>query len=173
LDTRPARTPAEPKKEEYVSLNKVGVGAAIVAASAAIVVGGSALANAAARTSAVAGTAGYGAAGYGAPGNGGPGEGGPGGHGGGRGGSADTQVTGDELTKVKDAVKAEDAGVTVTDVRKDPDGSYDVYGTKAGAQVAYDVSADLKTFTARTGGPGGRGQGQSQGQGPAAPGSNA
>jgi CO/xanthine dehydrogenase Mo-binding subunit len=78
-----------------------------------------------------------------------------GGHGRG-GGSADTPVTGAELTKVTNAMKAKDSGVTVTSVRKDPDGSYDVYGTKAGAQVAYDVSADLSTFTARTGG-GGRG----------------
>jgi hypothetical protein len=45
--------------------------------------------------------------------------------------------------------------VTVTGVRKDPDGSYDVLGTKAGAQVMYDVSADLKRFTANTGGHGG------------------
>jgi hypothetical protein len=150
-----------------VSLNKLGVGAAIVAASAAIVVGGSALANAAARSSVGAGSAGYGTSGYGAPGYGGQSsEGGPGGHGGrgpgGQGGSADTPVTGDELTKVTDAVKANDSAVTVTSVQKDPDGSYDVYGTKAGAQVAYDVSADLKTFTGRTGGgghggPGGRG----------------
>ena len=50
-------------------------------------------------------------------------------------------------------MKAKDAAVTVTSVQKDPDDSYDVYGTKAGAQVAYDVSADLNTFTARTGGP--------------------
>jgi hypothetical protein len=54
-------------------------------------------------------------------------------------------------------MKQKDASVTVTSVQKDPDNSYDVYGTKAGAQVAYDVSADLSTFTARTGGPGGRG----------------
>jgi hypothetical protein len=158
-----------------VSLNKLGVGAAIVAASAAIVVGGSALANAAARSSVGAGSAGYGTLGYGAPGYGGQsGEGGPGGHGGrgpgGGGGSADTPVTGDELTKVKDAVKAKDSAVTVTSVQKDPDGSYDVYGTKAGAQVAYDVSADLKTFTARTGGrpghggPGGPGGGSADQQ---------
>jgi hypothetical protein len=72
-----------------------------------------------------------------------------GGHGrGGRGGGfADTAVTGDELRKVTAAMKAKDSAVTVTSVRKDPDGSYDVLGTKAGAEVFYDVSADLKTFT--------------------------
>jgi hypothetical protein len=139
-----------------VSLRNLGVGAALVTASAAIVVGGSALANAAARAT---GATGYGAPGYGAPGAGAPGSGAPGhggaGRGGGGGGSADTAVTGAELAKVTDAMKAKDAAVTVTSVQKDPDGSYDVYGTKAGAQVAYDVSKDLSTFTARTGGPGG------------------
>ncbi len=40
-------------------------------------------------------------------------------------------------------------------MRKDPDGSYDAIGTKAGAPVFFDVSADLKTVTAATGGPGG------------------
>jgi hypothetical protein len=127
-----------------------------VAASAAIVVGGSALANATARSAGATGAAGYGAAGYGAPGHGG---GGGQARGGGQGGPADAAVTGAELTEVKDAMKAKDAAVTVTNVQKDPDGSYDVYGTKAGARVAYDVSADLTTFTARTGGPGGGGRG--------------
>jgi hypothetical protein len=152
-----------------VSLRKLGIGTAIVAASAAIVVGGSALANAAARSAGAPGAAGYGAPGYGAPGYGAPGYGapgggGPGGHGrggGGQGGSADAAVTGAELTRVTNAMKAKDSAVSVTSVQKDPDGSYDVYGTKAGAQVAYDVSADLGTFTARTGGggPGGHGGG--------------
>jgi hypothetical protein len=69
----------------------------------------------------------------------------------GRGGSSrDTAVTGNELAKVTAAMKAKDASVTVTSVRKDPDGSYDVLGTKAGADVFYDVSADLKTFTQHT-----------------------
>src|SRR4051794_2140176 len=50
----------------------------------------------------------------------------------GRGGSsADTAVTGDELARVTAAMKAENSAVTVTGVRKDPDGSYDVLGTKA------------------------------------------
>src|SRR4051812_45024507 len=75
------------------------------------------------------------------------------GHGGGKGhggGSNDTAVTGDELSKVTAAVKAKDSTITVTSVRKDPDGSYDVLGTKAGANVMYDVSADLATFTQNT-----------------------
>ena len=70
------------------------------------------------------------------------------------GGHAHTPVTGDELAKVSAAVKAQDSTVTVTTVQKDPDGSYDVDGTKAGAPVRFDVSADLKTITPRTGGRG-------------------
>jgi len=73
--------------------------------------------------------------------------GGRGGHGG---GGAHTPVAGAELTKVTAAVKAKDSAVTVTSVQKDADGSYDVYGTKAGAAVRFDVSADLKTITAST-----------------------
>ena len=70
------------------------------------------------------------------------------------GSSQDAAVTGDELAKVKAAMTAKDSSVTVTSVRKDPDGSYDVLGTKAGASVFYDVSADLKTFTLNTQGAG-------------------
>ena len=83
--------------------------------------------------------------------------GGPGGgkHGGAMGGSADAAVTGAEADKVIAAVKAKDSAATITSVRKDPDGSYDALGTKAGAPVFFDVSADLKTVTANTGGPGG------------------
>ncbi len=66
-----------------------------------------------------------------------------------------TPVTGDELSKVTAAVKAKDAAVTVTSVTKDADGSYDVFGTKDGNQIKYDVSADLSTFTQDAGGPGG------------------
>ncbi|MET7422086.1 hypothetical protein [Dactylosporangium sp. NPDC005555] len=78
-----------------------------------------------------------------------------------KGGSSDTAVTGDELAKVTAAMRAKDSTVTVTSVRKDPDGSYDVLGTKDGASVMYDVSADLKTFTlnAGRGGHGGGGKG--------------
>lgn len=71
-------------------------------------------------------------------------------------GSNDTPVTGTELSKVKAAVKAKDSAVTVTEVRKDPDGSYDVFGTKSGSPVMLEVSKDLKTITT---GPGRRGHG--------------
>ena len=64
--------------------------------------------------------------------------------------SADTPVTGDEATQVGAAVTAKDSAVTVTSVRKDPDGSYDVLGTKAGSNVMFDVSADLATITQNT-----------------------
>ncbi|MCG7321808.1 hypothetical protein [Arsenicicoccus bolidensis] len=90
-----------------------------------------------------------------------------GGHGGGRGGQArhqHTAVTGDELAKLKAAVTAKDSTVSVTDVQKDPDGSYDVHGTKAGQQVMVEVSKDLKTVEVRTGGPGGGGKGGPRGQ---------
>ena len=77
----------------------------------------------------------------------------------GRPGHAHTPVTGDELAKVTAAVKAKDSAVTVTRVEKDPDGSYDVLGTKAGADVRLEVSKDLRTITTRTGrGPGGPGR---------------
>ena len=78
-----------------------------------------------------------------------------GGPGGGRGGHAHTEVTGTELAKVTTAVKAKDAAVTVQRVQKDPDGSYDVIGTKDGNPVMLEVSKDLKTIETRTGGPGG------------------
>jgi hypothetical protein len=61
-------------------------------------------------------------------------------------------VTGDEAAKVTAAVTAKDSAVTVTEVRKDPDGTYDVLGTKAGVPVMFDVSADLATVTAKAGG---------------------
>lgn len=80
-----------------------------------------------------------------------------GGPGGGPGASRDTPVTGAEATKVKSAVTAKNPSVTITDVRKDPDGSYDALGTKSGSPVFYDVSKDLATITERTGGPGGPG----------------
>ena len=79
-------------------------------------------------------------------------------------------VTGTELSKVTAAVKAKDSAVTVTSVRKDEDGSYDVFGTRAGAQVMLEVSKDLKTITARTGGPGGGHGHGPDGDGPGAPG---
>jgi len=79
-----------------------------------------------------------------------------GGHrGGGRhgGGDNDSPVTGTELAGVTAAVKAKDATVTVTSVRKDPDGSYDVLGTRSAADVMLEVSKDLKTITTHVGGP--------------------
>jgi hypothetical protein len=87
-------------------------------------------------------------------------EGGMGGHGGmgGMGGSSDAAVTGSEADKVIAAVKAKDSAATITAVRKDPDGSYDALGTKNGAPIMFDVSADLKTIAEAAGrGPGGHG----------------
>ena len=78
--------------------------------------------------------------------------GGKGGHGGPGGASNDTPVTGTEADGVKAAVTAKYSGVTITTVRKDPDGSYDALGTDAsGNKVFYDVSKDLKTVTANAG----------------------
>ncbi len=95
---------------------------------------------------------------------------GPGGHGGQlgggqMGGSQDTAVTGDEADKVIAAVQAKDSAASITEVRKDPDGSYDALGTKDGAPVFFEVSADLATITENTGGgPGGGMGGPSGGQ---------
>ncbi|HYN30748.1 MAG TPA: hypothetical protein VES95_12910 [Dermatophilaceae bacterium] len=86
-------------------------------------------------------------------GRGGPGRGGPG-------GGSDTAVTGSRAAAVTAAVKAKDAAVTVTEVRADPDGSYDVLGAKSGEPVFFEVSKDLTTITGRAGGsrgPGGSG----------------
>lgn len=95
------------------------------------------------------------------------GYGAPAGHGqqGDRAGHEHTAVTGDALATVKAAVAAKDKAVTVTSVEADPDGSYDVHGTKAGAQVMVEVSKDLKTIEVRTGGPGGGDRG-GRGHGP-------
>ena len=81
--------------------------------------------------------------------------GGPGGGRGAHGGSAGTAVTGAEMAKVAAAVTAKDSAVTVTEVRQDADGSYDVVGTKAGATVAFDVTKDLTTVTAHAAHPAG------------------
>jgi hypothetical protein len=125
-----------------MAMGKIGIVAASTAAAAAALFGGSAIANAATgRTASTSATA----AAYtsGAPS-----------------GSTDAQVTGDELAKVTAAVEAKDSSVTVTRVQKDPDGSYDVFATKSGSQLMYEVSADLKTITqgggaGHGGGPGG------------------
>ncbi len=83
------------------------------------------------------------------------------GSGGGHGMHQHTEVTGDEAAKVGDAVKAKDSAVTVETILKDPDGSYDVLGTKDGNRVRFEVSADLSTVTQqqRGGGPRGMGRG--------------
>jgi len=83
----------------------------------------------------------------------------------GPGASQDTAVTGSEADKVIAAVKAEDSSASITTVRKDPDGSYDAIGTKAGSPVFYDVSKDLKTVTASAGRAGGGHGGPSGGAG--------
>ncbi|HPF79406.1 MAG TPA: hypothetical protein PKU75_00615, partial [Tetrasphaera australiensis] len=83
----------------------------------------------------------------------------------GMGGHAHTAVTGDELTKVKDAIKAKDSAVTITQVMKDEDGSYDAFGTKDGQMVRVEVSADLKTVEVGRGGMGRGGMGDGQGMG--------
>lgn len=115
-----------------MSSSKIGLAMGGAVAAGALVFGGAALANAATGTPSAGG---YSASGY---------------AGDARGGSADTPVTGTEAAKVTAAVKAKDSSVTVTSVRKDPDGSYDVLGTKAGNPVMYEVSKDLNTITLRT-----------------------
>ena len=130
---------------------KFGLAAASTAAVAALLIGGATLANAADNpTPTTSATTSSAAA---VPGDAATGKGGP------QGASQDTPVTGDEATKVSAAVTAKDSTVTVESVRKDPDGSYDVLGTKAGAKVMFDVSADLATVTENAGGPGAGGPG--------------
>lgn len=128
-----------------MSPQKIGLALAAVAALGAGVLGGAAIADAATKTPSTQT--------YGQP----VGEGFRGGDGRGPGGGQHTAVTGTELAKVKAAVKSEDSTVTVTSVRQDADGSYDVLGTKAAKQVMLEVSKDLRTITTRTGGPGGHG----------------
>jgi hypothetical protein len=117
-----------------MSTNRIVTGVAAVVAAAALVGTGAALSNAASTPSPTTTAAVEGAPdGSVNPNN-------------------DTPVTGSELSKVTVAVKAKDSAVTVTSVRMDPDGSYDVFGTKAGATVMLEVSKDLKTITTNTGG---------------------
>ena len=71
-----------------------------------------------------------------------------------------------ERTRVVDAVKAKDSAVSVQDVRQDPDGSYDVFGTKSGQPVMLQVSKDLKMITEGHGAPGGPGGPAGQGDAP-------
>ena len=120
--------------------SKLALGLAGAAAVGALALGGAALANAETNpTPSASGTATSGSPIQGAPGGG---------------QSPDTAVTGAERTKVEAAVKAKDSGITVEEVRMDPDGSYDVLGTSGGQQVFYDVSKDLATITLNQG-PGG------------------
>jgi hypothetical protein len=144
-----------------VSVKKFGLVGAAIAVGAGLVLGGAVLGNAATTSFSASRSADAVA-------------GGDGQRGGPQGGQH-TAVTGDELAKVKAAVTAKDSAVTVTGVRKDPDGSYDVDGTKAGSPVRYDVSADLKTITQDShAGPGhAGGPGQGSGAEGAAPSSSA
>lgn len=151
-----------------MNVKKISIAAASVAAVAALAVGGSAIANAAdnpaptttSSQSATPGTGapadqGQGTGQRGVPGANGQQSGQQGGPQGGPQGGQHTAVTGDEAAKVTAAVTAKDSAVTVDSVQKDADGSYDVFGTKAGAKVMFDVSADLATVTENAGGPGG------------------
>ena len=122
---------------------EMAITAAAIAAAGVLVAGVTAVSNASTTTQ-VATTA------YTASGQGGHGASG----GAGMGGHAHTAVTGDELAKVTAAVKAKDSAVNIERVQKDPDGSYDVLGTKDGTPVMLEVSKDLKTIETRTGGPG-------------------
>ena len=80
--------------------------------------------------------------------------GGPGGRGPGRPGHAHTAASAAETAQVKAAIAKKDSGVSIEQVRKDPDGSYDALGTKAGQRVHVEVSKDFATVQVRTGGPG-------------------
>ena len=122
---------------------ELAITAAAIAAAGALV-GGVAAVSSASTTSQVANT---GSTSVGPADGKGQGYG-PGGH-------AHTEVTGTELAKVTTAVKGKDSAVAVQRVQKDPDGSYDVMGTKDGNPVMLEVSKDLKTIQTRTGGPGG------------------
>jgi hypothetical protein len=158
--------------------NKIGMSIAALIAAGAIGVGGAALANASATTSAA--TTGVTALSSDSSTTGSPhtnpqpGQaptdrtGGPGGAAGAVAPHQHTDVTGDELAKVTAAVQAKDSAATVQSVQKDPDGSYDVHAMKAGQPVMYEVSADLNTISeGPQGGPGAGGPGGPVG--PAAP----
>ena len=139
----------------------ISKGAVIASAAGLLIAGGGAIAYAAAGESTPSATStASSSASSGLPGptdreSGTPGKGGMG-----RGGHSHTPVTGAELTKVTEAIKGEDSAVTVTVVVKDEDGSYDAFGTKAGAPVRIEVSADLKTIEVSAGGMGRGGMGR-------------
>lgn len=82
--------------------------------------------------------------------------------GGGDHGGRHTAASAAETSAVKKAVAAKDSAITVDEVVKDADGSFDVMGTKAGERVRVEVSKDYATVTVDTagrgmGGHGGRG----------------
>jgi hypothetical protein len=142
--------------------SRIALGLAGAAAVGALAVGGATLANAeAGATPATSSTASSGttanASGPAAGSQSGPVGGGQ---------SQDTPVTGTERSKIEAVVKAKDSGITIDEVRMDPDGSYDVLGTSGGQRVFYDVSKDLATVTLNQGTAGG-GRGGSQGGAPA------
>ena len=115
-----------------MSPNNRTLTAAAVAAAGLMIAGGAAAANAATTGSGQATTGyGYAAQGYGDAGRGGQ-----------RAPHEHTAATADQTAKVKAAVTAKDSTITVTTVRKDPDGSFDALGTKAGQQVRVDVGYD-------------------------------
>ncbi|MDQ4504548.1 hypothetical protein [Sinomonas sp. ASV322] len=124
-----------------MKLNKrIGYAAASAVAAAALIGGGAAVANAATTPSPSA----------------------TGGTGGSTGTSQargqHTAASADETAKVTAAVKAKDAGATVTKVEKDSDGSFDATATSNGSTVRYEVSADYATVTVSN--HGGKGGGQ-------------
>jgi len=137
-----------------MNIKKLGIGAASLAAVGALVLGGATFASAADNPTPTTQSSAGATSSPDATGKAGQ-----------SGGSQDTPVTGEEATKVSAAVTAKDSAVTVESVRKDPDGSYDVLGTKAGARVMFDVSADLATVTENAGGPGMGGKGGPGGMG--------
>jgi len=125
--------------------NRIASGIAAVVAAAGLIGTGAALSNAASTPSPTTSTSAGSQAG-------------PDGSAGSMNPNNDTSVTGTELASVTAAVKAKDSTVTIASVRKDPDGSYDVFGTKSGATVMLEVSKDLKTITTDTGGHRGGGR---------------
>jgi len=149
-----------------MNIKKLGIGAASLAAVGALVLGGATFASAADNPTPTTQSSAGATSSPDATGKAGQQGRGQAGADGQPGGSQDTPVTGEEATKVSAAVTAKDSAVTVESVRKDPDGSYDVLGTKAGARVMFDVSADLATVTENAGGPGmGGGKGGPGGMG--------
>jgi hypothetical protein len=148
-----------------MSRQRIGMAVAGLAALAGMVVGGAAIAQADDDGADTTGS-------YGITGQDREGRGGGPGHGPGPGGHEHEEVTGSELADVEDAVSGFDSTISVEAVMKDPDGSYDVMGTRDGSPVMLEVSADLGTISERAGegprmrGRGGHGDGDCDGDGP-------